>query len=126
MKVTNKATFDVLAFGWHNARGPGDDVRIPAGTSAEVNGPYLGEMGGGSCTLLLAGEVTCQETPDDDNGVQVLPGKPLFLGADDRGITIRHHQEPAEDSVLEWRECNQHRAPSRRADIAGLEGFIGD
>src|SRR3989344_4139548 len=77
MKVTNDASFAVIAFGTHNKKGYGVDVRIPAGQSAEVNGPYLGEMGGGSCHVALIGEVTCQETPDDNKGLQVTRGKPL-------------------------------------------------
>ena len=38
--------------------------------------------------------------------MQVLQGVPLVLGMGDLGITIRHHADPPEDSVLEWRQSS--------------------
>ena len=113
MKVTNNAPFDVIAFGTLNAKGYGNDVRIPAGQTAEVNGPYLGEMGGGSCHAALIGEIVCQETPDDDKGLQVLKGMPLCLGTGDRGITIRHYTDMPEKHVMEWRRNNHSEPPPK-------------
>ena len=111
MKVTNNASFDVIAFGTLNAKGYGNDVRIPAGQTAEVNGPYLGEMGGGSCHAALIGEIVCQETPDDNYGLQVLHGAPLRLGTGDRGITIRHYSDMPEEHVAKWRRNNHNEPP---------------
>ena len=106
MKITNEASFPVLAFGWLASKGYADDVLIGPGEAKDVNGPYLGEMDGGSCHVALIGEVTCQEAPDDVRGMQIGLGMPIHLGADDRGVTIRHHSDPPEDCVLEWRSSS--------------------
>lgn len=121
MKVTNNTSFALIAFGWLQPKGYGDDVEIPPGETAEVNGPYLGEMGGGSCHVALAGEVVCKETPDDANGLQVAKGNPIHLGGGNRGITIRHHVDTPDECVTAWRRSNQHKAPLRaqRNDLAG-------
>lgn len=121
MKVTNNAPFDVVAFGTHIQKGYGVDIRIPAGQTAEVNGPYLGEMGGGSCYVALAGGITCQDTPDDKKGLQVLQGTPLCLGAGDRGITIRHYRDMPEKHVAEWRR-NNHDEPPPKPDRGNAHG----
>jgi hypothetical protein len=97
MKVTNNCSFAVIAFGWHVAYGYGGDVRIEPGRSAEISGPYVGELDGGSCHIALLGEdVVCQEAPDEENGFHVSMGNQLSLGSGktgSRGITIRHFSE---------------------------------
>ena len=93
MDITNSTSFEVIAFGWHTDRGYGDDVSIQPGETKEVNGPFIGEMGGGDCHILIEGEINCHEGPDDENGFQVLEGAQLSLAAGDKGITVRHHSE---------------------------------
>ena len=106
MKVTNNAPYKLIAFGFHTQKGYGEDVEIPSGQTADVNGPYLGEMGGGSCHAALLGEIACHEAPDSDAGFQVSPGNPLSLADGDRGITVRHYSDMPEEYVLRWRESN--------------------
>ena len=103
MKITNNTCFPVIAFGWHSKKGYGDDVLINAGSVAEVNGPYVGEMGGGSCYVHLTGAIICQETPDDEHGFQIGIGLPIIIELRDGGINIRHHSDEAEGYVVKWR-----------------------
>jgi len=105
MKVLNGTRAPLICFGLETRLGYGEDVVLAPGESAEVSGPYVGEMGGGSCFIYLKGEIFCQETPDDDkNGrFQVIQGTPLHLEADGRGITVRHHLDEAEPYVVAWR-----------------------
>lgn len=105
MKVTNNTSYPVIAFGSETMTGLGygDDVTIQPGDTVEVSGPYIGEMDGGDCYIHLAGEITCHEGPDDDNGYQVIQGNPLCLSASRRGVTVRHHLDPLEQHVAEWR-----------------------
>ena len=110
MKITNNASFPIIAFGWQKITGYADDVLIAQGETRDVNGPYIGEMGGGSCYIHLTGELVCQETPDDDKGMCIGIGAPISIGfesTDDRGLTVRHHSEPAEDFVVRWRESRK-------------------
>ena len=107
MKVTNNASFPVIAFGIVIKIGYGDDVMIPPGKSADISGPYVGKMGGGSCHIHMEGELTCHENPDDDNGFQIAKGEPICLQIDDgKKINIRHFEDPVEDYVMAWRDCN--------------------
>lgn len=94
MKVTNNTSYALVAFGWHLQKGYGEDVTIKAGETKEVSGPYLGEMGELSCYVLVPGEISCQETPDDDTGYQVSVGNQLNLKRGNVGITVRHNCEP--------------------------------
>ena len=94
MKVTNNALYPLIAFAWHVDRGYGEDTTINPGTSEVVKGPYIGEMGDGACHIDVPGEITCQETPDDEHGFQVTLGCQLNLKSGDVGITVRHHLEP--------------------------------
>jgi len=107
MKVTNNTSFSLTAFGYHTQKGYADDVEIQPGETKEVNGPYLGEMGGEKCFVAILGEVICQEGPDDDTGFQIGLDNPICLFDDDRGITIRHHCDPVDPQVLEWRNSCQ-------------------
>lgn len=93
MKIFNKTSQDLIAFGWHTEHGYGNDVKIVPGQSADISGPYLGGMGGGSCYITIEGEIACQEEPDDDNGFQVIAGGQLNLQAGNKGVTVRHHSE---------------------------------
>ena len=95
MKVHNSTSYPIIAFVWHIRRGYGEDVTINPGETAEVIGPYLGKMGGGSCRIAFPGEISCQEGPDDASGYQVGVGNQLNLKSDsDVGITVRHYSEP--------------------------------
>lgn len=105
MKVYNSCTFPIKAFGFHVECGYGVDVLISARESLDVSGPYLGEMGGGDCYVVITGEITCHESPDDDNGFQVLRGHPLSLQSGDVGITVRHYEDETEECVQEWRRA---------------------
>lgn len=124
MKVANKTSFSITAFGWHELKGYGDDIHIPPGETAEVNGPYLGEMGGGSCHVALDGEVVCQETSNDAHGFLVAQGHPIRLANGDHGITIRHHADAAEDFVTAWRRSNPRQKEKKR-DIGRIVEHSG-
>jgi hypothetical protein len=91
MKVTNKASFEVIAFGWHKLKGRGVDVRISPGETAEVNGPRIVETGDRIHEVSLTGSIICHAEPDDERGFELLPGKILSVGGMVRGVTIRHH-----------------------------------
>lgn len=93
MKITNNCSYDLVAFGWDTRFGYGDDVTIPTGQTAEVSGPYVGEMGGGACRLALEGEVICHEDQDNENGFNVSRGNHLVLKSDTSGVTIRFFSE---------------------------------
>ena len=106
MKVINETSFPIIAFGIDTEIGYGNDVTIQPGESKDVSGPYLGEMGGGSCHICIEGEVICQENPDDENGFRIAKGAPICLQADRKGVTIRHHEDSVEEHVIEWRAQN--------------------
>ena len=110
MKVTNHAACPTIAFGIVAKVGYGEDVTIQPGESADVSGPYLGEMGGGDCYIHLEGTITCHEGPDDDHGFQVIQGTPLCLGNGGRDVTVRHHLDEPEPCVVQWR----HAQPLRK------------
>lgn len=93
MKVSNNTSYDLIAFGWHITHGCGDDVKIEPGQFADILGPYVGEMDDGSCYIIIEGEIACQETPDDNNGFQVIVGSQLNLQKNNKGITVRHFSE---------------------------------
>ena len=105
MLVTNRCSFPLLAFGWADSFGYADDILIPVGESREVDGPYVGEMGGGSCHVALIGSLTFQERPSDDIGFwEIARNVPACLRAGDRGITVRHHEDEPEKEVILWRK----------------------
>ncbi|QQR78432.1 MAG: hypothetical protein IPJ68_05135 [Candidatus Moraniibacteriota bacterium] len=110
MKVINKTSYPIIAFGYHVEQGYAEDVTIQPGESADVSGPYVGEMGGGDCYIHLEGAITCHEGPDDDHGFQVVRGTQLCLSADGRGVTVRHHLDEPEPCVVQWR----HAQPLRK------------
>lgn len=94
MKVINKASFPVIAFGWDTRIDYGDDVRIEPGHSAEVLGPYLGEMGGGDCHIALLGsDIICHDGPDEGDSFHISEGNQINLQEGTHGITIRHYAE---------------------------------
>ena len=92
MNIVNKTSFPVIALCWHKQYGYGYEVTIDPGQSKEVSGPYIGEMGEGSCRLAMPGEITCHEDEDGESGFYVSDGNQLSLGNGESGITIRHHE----------------------------------
>lgn len=96
MQVHNKASFAVIAFGWHREHGIGEDVHIPTGATGEINGPYLGEMDSGACHIALMGKITVHEEPDGGGGFHIELGHHVFLEeqGESRGVSVRHHLEP--------------------------------
>ena len=93
MKVTNDTSFTIIAFCWDAKVGYGDDTPITRGKSVNVMGPYLGNMGDGSCYVIIEGTIICQESKDDNNGFHVSIGNQLNLQKGAKGITIRHYLE---------------------------------
>ncbi len=94
MKVTNKTTFPVIVVCWHRGHGYGEEETIQPGETAEVLGPYLGMMGVGHCHVEVPGEIICHEDPDDeDERYHVSKGNQLVLSGEERGTTVRHHEE---------------------------------
>lgn len=102
MKVTNNTSFPIKAFGVHTKHGYGTDTHIKQGESADITGPYLGEMGGGSCRISIAGEITCHEGPDGDGTFQISQKSPICLQEGDTGVTIRHWLDDPEPYVTAW------------------------
>lgn len=100
MKVTNKTSFEVIAFGWHKLKGRGTDVHIRPGATAEVNGPDVVEMDDRRHEVSLTGRITCHEEPDDDCGFELLPGKTVSVGGMVRGVTVRHHLDEMPNQFL--------------------------
>lgn len=94
MKVKNNASFAVIAIAWDYRFGFGEEVAIQPGETLEVPGPYVGEMGGGTCTLHLS-DVTyeCHEGADEANIFHISAGHQCALGNDQSGLTIRHYSE---------------------------------
>lgn len=103
MKVTNQASFPIIAFCFDENVGYGADTLIQPGQSEDVLGPYLGEMGGGSCRVHVPGEIICSEEPDSGNSFQVNQNNQLHLATGDKGVTVRHHLDDPEEQVLLWR-----------------------
>jgi len=97
MQVTNNTSARLIAFCWHNERGYGDDTLIEAGETVDVAGPYLGEMGGGSCRVVIQGTIVCHEQPDSEGVFKVAQGNPLHLQGEETGVTVRHHEDFRED-----------------------------
>ncbi len=93
MKVTNNTSSTLVAFGFHTQLGRGDYMEISPGQTVDVQGPYLGEMGGGKCYVALLGEIICQLDPDNEVGFQVTPGNPLNLASGEHGITVYHYDD---------------------------------
>ena len=88
MKVTNRCSFEVAAVVKHAQLGQGEIVKIKPGESGEVYGPRVhtfpdddqrSKQPGVGC-ILLEGEVTVHEGPDDDANWQLAQGEPLNLG----------------------------------------------
>lgn len=109
MKITNDTSYPIIAFGSVRRYGYGEDVSIQPGESANVSGPYVGEMGDGDCHLHVAGEIICHEGSDDGNCFQVIQGAPTNIDADGRGVTVRHHLDAPEQRVTEWRIAHPKR-----------------
>ena len=103
MRVTNSTSFKIIAFCFDSGIGYGEDVTIKPGESAEVQGPYLGKMGGGGCHVIVEGSIICHEEPDDENSFQLLFGQPLHLAIGKKGVTVRHYLDEVEEQVKEWR-----------------------
>jgi len=93
VNITNNTSYPLIAFCWHIQKGYGDDVEIQPNQSADVSGPYIGEMGGGNCYIVVPGKIVCQETPDDEIGFHVSTGNLLVLRSGDIGTTVRHSQD---------------------------------
>src|ERR1035437_2051142 len=90
MKVTNGTSFEVIAFGWHKLKGRRKDVRVSPGITAEVNGPYIFETSDLKHQVLLSGEITCHEAPDNEFGFHLVQVKELSVGGFYRGVTVCH------------------------------------
>lgn len=119
MQVTNRASFPVIAFGFHSQHGMGNDVLIDANETKVVTGPFIGHMDGGDCHIAVLGKLVCQETPDNVEGFQILQGRPLSIGAGQVGVTVRHHLDPVEEHVAAWRAnfTRTTRHPTSEADV---------
>lgn len=109
MNVTNNTSFSIIACCLDTNLGYGEDVLIKPGETAEAYGPYLGEMGLGSCFVHVEGSIACQQTPDDNHGFQVTRGYPICLLAGNKGVTVRHHEDELNLRVAQWRAAYPFR-----------------
>lgn len=109
MKVANKCSFELIAFGWHKSIRSvecGEDVRIPSGEVTEVNGPLLSAIGGTKCYLLIPGEIICHEMPDDARSFQIMRGAPLNYSGGGRGIMVRHYADALDKRSIALRNIH--------------------
>ena len=94
MKIENRTNYELTAFGWSIEHGFGKMTSIPSGESADIDGPYLGETGDGSCHIDIPGEIICHEKPDEEKKFQVFLGKELALKiTHDLGVTVLHRDD---------------------------------
>lgn len=94
MKIENRTSHELIAFGWSIEHGFGKMTSIPSGESADIAGPYIGEMGGGSCHIDIPGEIICHEKPEEEKKFQVVLGNELALKiTHDLGITVLHKDD---------------------------------
>lgn len=103
MLVTNNTYFTVIAIGHHTTLGYSEDVEIRPYETKQVNGPYIDGMEDTKCYVVIRGKLKCQSDPDDGYGFQIKAGKPINIMMKKNGIYIRHHQDPLDPQVLEWR-----------------------
>lgn len=102
MKITNLASFGVRAFGFHTEHGYGDDTYIKSGETADIYGPYVGEMDGGTCRLVIEGEIICHEPADTDTAFRIGRGEPVHLQNGAVGVRMRHEFDDPEPHVEAW------------------------
>lgn len=97
MRVKNNCTFAVKAIAWYDNYGGGEEALIQPGEENEVEGPYVGEIDGGSCTIFLRGNLTVHEGDDGDANqtFKVAANEPLHLADKERksGILVCHADE---------------------------------
>jgi hypothetical protein len=75
MVILNNTSEKLIAFAWHTQHGYGKDIEIEPGQFGTLQGPYIGEMGGGKCYLSPGeGQITCHEKPDEEENFQTLLG----------------------------------------------------
>ncbi|MBI4085227.1 MAG: hypothetical protein HY432_01835 [Candidatus Liptonbacteria bacterium] len=91
MKVTNRASHDVVAFWWDSKKGYGDDVLVPAGQTVEIDGPAISTK-----------EIVCHEGHDSKREFRIRKGVQLVVGSR-CGVIIRHHADKPEHYVTLWR-----------------------
>ncbi len=101
MTVTNNTKDNLVAFMWDKQFGYGKDTLIPPGSTTKVEGIYIGQMGGGSCTINPEKNIVCQSTPDDEKGLFVDKDNTLFLDMGRSGIVVRHFNTPREPHTLQ-------------------------
>lgn len=102
MKVTNKASFDIVVFCWVKSIGCGSDVYIAPGQTSEVNGPYLN--GNPSCYVAFEGSVICREDfVDRVDNIQIQLDIPTYRYFNQRhGLVVRYPSEKVTSYVLDW------------------------
>lgn len=95
MKITNRTSFVVIAFGWRKgvpwSKAFSEDVLISPGAVGEVNPPPNSQ--GEQEEDCVRAEVVCQESPNDHVGWEIADGKPIFASRGHYGVTIRHVDE---------------------------------
>ncbi len=95
MEVTNAASFTVVAIGHEQTHGFGLEVRISPKETGRVEGPYVGDLEGEACHIVINAKVTCQEADCDptEGRFQVRKGEQLGFKSGGSTVYIRHHED---------------------------------
>lgn len=110
MLVTNNTSFQVIALGFDARIGYGNDLVINPGMTVDVQGPYVGEMGCGICYIRIDGKVALCEIIDGKNDLKIGKGIPVSIEIRyGRGVIVRHHEDPVDANVAEWRSTVSNR-----------------
>ena len=95
MKVFNRTSFPLIAYGVQEKMGRGEEAMIRPGESANVNGPKIKHLRGGVGYIPIFGELTCHNFLDDcdSNKFHVAKGKPIHYRAGKIHVIIRHFED---------------------------------
>lgn len=101
MNLINNTSEDIIAIPYSKTQGFGKEITVKPGGKEIIQGPYLGEMGGGSCYVVIQGDdIVCQSSQDDENGYYVAKGSPLILEAEDLGVIVRHFEDEMDEILV--------------------------
>jgi hypothetical protein len=104
MSIKNSTGYNLIAFASDKNRGYSQDHIIEPGKEIQIQGAYLGEMGGGSCHVSMDINIVCVDDVDLDDESKgqyyVTDGIPLCLDGPEFGFTVRHESDKREEHTL--------------------------
>jgi hypothetical protein len=103
--IINNTSNNLIAFGLDKQRGFSKDYLIKPGEEIQIQGAYLGIMGGGSCHISMDTDIVCVDDLDLDNEstnhYYVTDDIPLCLDYPEFGFTVRHESDAREKHTLD-------------------------